>query len=109
MKFKKYGELIPDLLDKEVEFQPIDFAQKSPFKRLNYLLGLIEEKESNKFIDYVKNLEMKLKSLIKEDIISKKKIDINKLLTNFDFLKRHPELAKKSLNYLLLFLSYFFN
>ena len=28
MKFQKYGKLIPKILDKEVEIQPIDFAMK---------------------------------------------------------------------------------
>ncbi len=101
MKFQAYGKPIPDLLDKEVELQPLDFAQKSPLKRLNYLLGLIKEKEPNRFADYVTNLKLKLKSLIKEDIISKKKINIDELLSNFDVLKKHPELAKISLNYFL--------
>ena len=101
MKFQKYGKRIPNLLDKEVEFQPIDFALESPFKRLNYLLRLIKEKEPSIFTDYVKNLKLKLKSLVKEDIISKKDLNINKLLSNFDVLKRQPELAKNSLNHFL--------
>ncbi len=101
MKFQKYGKEIPNLLDKEVELQPIDFAQKSPFKRLNYLLGLIKEKESSSFKDYINNLKLKLKSLIEEDFVTEKNLNIVELLTNFDILKEHPELAKNSLNYFL--------
>ena len=56
MKFQKYGKRIPKLLDNEVEIQPIDFALKSPIKRLNYLLGLIKEKKSSNFSKYIKNL-----------------------------------------------------
>lgn len=101
MKFQKYGKRITNLLDKEVEFQPIDFAMKSPFKRLNYLLELIKERKPSIFTDYVKNLKLKLKSLVKEDIISKKILNIDELVSNFDNLKEHPELAKYNLNYFL--------
>ncbi|NHJ31566.1 MAG: hypothetical protein FK732_01770 [Asgard group archaeon] len=101
MKFQKYGKKIPDLLDKKVEFQPIDFALKSLFKRLNYLLGLIKEKEPGSIEDYAKSLQLKLESLTKEDIITKKDINIDELLSNFINLKKYRELAKSSLNYFL--------
>ncbi|MCK5159667.1 MAG: hypothetical protein KAR08_10945, partial [Candidatus Heimdallarchaeota archaeon] len=94
MKFQKYGKQIPNLLDKEVEIQPIDFAQKSPIKRLNYLLGLVKEKELSNFSKYIKNLELKFKSLINKDILSKKDLNIDELLIDFDILKEYPELAK---------------
>ena len=101
MKFQKYGKLIPNLLDKEVEIQPIDFAQKSPIKRLNYLLGLIKEKEPSNFSKYIENLELKFKTLITKDILSEKDLNIDELLTDFDILKEYPELAKNSLTYFL--------
>ena len=101
MKFQKYGKQIPNLLEKEVELQPIDFAKESPFKRLNYLLELIKAKEPSLFVDYVNNLKLKLKSLVKEDIISKKDLNFDELLTNFDLLKGYPELAKYSLSHFL--------
>ncbi|MFX0066177.1 MAG: L-2-amino-thiazoline-4-carboxylic acid hydrolase [Candidatus Hermodarchaeota archaeon] len=101
MKFQKYGKRIPKLLDNEVEIQPYDFALKSPMKRLNYLLGLIKEKEPSSFSKYIKNLELKFKSLINEDILSKKDLNFNEFLIDFDVLKEYPELAKYSLNYFL--------
>lgn len=101
MKFQKYGKRIPDLLEKEVEIQPIDFAQKSPIKRLNYLLGLIKEKEPSNFSKYIENLELKFKTLITKDILSEKDLNIDELLTDFDILKEYPELAKNSLTYFL--------
>ncbi|NPE08971.1 MAG: hypothetical protein GNW80_11875 [Asgard group archaeon] len=101
MKFQKYGKLIPKILDKEVEIQPIDFALKSPIKRLNYLLGLIKEKNPGVFSKYVKNLEMKYQSLVSEDILSDIDFNLEEYLTDFDILKEYLELAKYNLIYFL--------
>ncbi|MCK5159263.1 MAG: L-2-amino-thiazoline-4-carboxylic acid hydrolase, partial [Candidatus Heimdallarchaeota archaeon] len=56
---------------------------------------------SSNFSKYIKNLELKFKSLINKDILSKKDLNIDELLIDFDILKEYPELAKNSLTYFL--------
>jgi len=101
MKFQKYGKELPNALELEGEIQPIDFAMNSSFKRLNYLLKIIRNKKPNIFSDYIKNLELKYKSLVKEDILSKKVLDITEFLKDFEYLKEYPKLAKYNLEYFL--------
>lgn len=102
MKFQKYGKKIPEALEIVIEIQPLDFAMKSSFKRLNYLLGMVKKKKQSIFLEYIRNLGLKYESLVKEDFVSNREDhNINEFLTKFEILKDHPKLVKNYLNYFL--------
>ncbi len=101
MKFQKYGKEIPGILEKEIDIQIIEYAEESVLKRLNYLLGIIKEKNPNSFLDYIKNHELKFNSLATNDLLSTKEFDLIELLVDFDNLKENPKIVKNYLNYFL--------
>jgi len=102
-KMKKYrlGVLNPKTLEKLEEIQPFEYARKEPLKRLNYILGFIKERNPDSLAQFVKTLEEKYKTLVKEDIITEKKIDVKDVFADFAFLEKYSSLAKISLNYYL--------
>ncbi len=100
MKFEAYGALIPNALDEiENKIQSVKTALISQLKRLNYLIDFIKEKNSTKYRDYIINHEDKFNSLIKEDQVSKK-LDISKILTDYENLKDYPKLVTNYLNFI---------
>ena len=101
MKFQKYGKEIPGILEKEIDIQIIEYAEESVLKRLNYLLGIIKEKNPNSFLDYIKNHEVKFNSLATNNLLSTKEFDLIELLVDFDNLKENPKIVKNYLIYLL--------
>ena len=102
IQFKKYGKLIPDALTVlKNEIHPIDFIITQPLKRLNYIVNFIRKEKPTIFKKYLTNLEKKFFSLIKEDCLAEKKLNTEELLNNFDELKRHPELVRNYINYIL--------
>jgi hypothetical protein len=101
LKFRKYGKNLPDVLELENEIPSVEVALKSQLKRLNYLLGIVNEKKPNSYLDYVNNLKLKFESLVKKDYLKNRNININDLLTDFNNLNNLPELAKYYMNFMM--------
>ncbi|MBK5113910.1 MAG: L-2-amino-thiazoline-4-carboxylic acid hydrolase [Candidatus Heimdallarchaeota archaeon] len=101
MKKYRLGELNPNYMEELVEVQPFDFARREPLKRLNFIMEFIEKKNLDFLEKFVSNLSKNYKKLVKEDAISKKKIDMKEVFVDFQLLEKHTELAKLSLNYYL--------
>ncbi len=101
MKMQRLGRLNPNTLEKLEEVQPFDFARRELLNRLNFLLGFINEKKPEALENFVEKLEEKYKKLVKEDIITKRNIDLEKVLADFAFLENYSTLVKLSLNYYL--------
>ena len=61
MKFVRTGEFKENALELPREILPIERAQKSALKRLNYLLGFIKEMQPDILANYVDKLKSKLR------------------------------------------------
>ncbi|TET30011.1 MAG: hypothetical protein E3J70_05665 [Candidatus Heimdallarchaeota archaeon] len=101
MKKYRLGVLNPNTLEKLVEVQPFDYARREPLKRLNFILRFIKEKNPDSLDKYAKNLEEKYRTLVKEDIANKRKIELKEVFEDYKFLEKYSSLAKLSLNYFL--------
>jgi len=101
LKKYRFGVLNPNTLEKLVEVQPFDYARREPLKRLNFILGFIKEKNPDSLDKYAKNLEEKYRTLVKEDITNKRKIELKEVFEDYKFLEKYSSLAKLSLNYFL--------
>lgn len=101
LKFRKYGKNLPDVLELEDEIPSAEIALKSQLKRLDYLLRIINEKKPNSYLDYVNNLKLKFKSLVKKDYLNSRNIDVNDLLADFNNLSNFTDFAKYYINYMI--------
>ncbi|MHA1902602.1 MAG: L-2-amino-thiazoline-4-carboxylic acid hydrolase [Candidatus Thorarchaeota archaeon] len=101
MKFRKHGVPDPTALDLMREVQPMEFAKRSPLRRLDYLLGIIKKNKPKALTNFVINLQQRYEDLVEKDLVKKKAIDISSLIANFDLLKEFPKLASSNLNYYL--------
>jgi len=98
MKFQKIGKVNPD---KKYKIKPMEFADNSMLKRLNYLLGFIKERNSESLLNYVDQLSTTIKSLIDSSKASKLKLDVSEKVTKFTNLKEFEDLV--GLHYDFLF------
>lgn len=101
LKFRKYGKNLPDVLELEDEIPSVEVALKSQLKRLNYLLGIVNEKKPNSYLDYINNLITKFKTLVKKDYLGSRNYDVYDFLTDSNKLRKFPELARNYINYII--------
>ena len=97
MKIVQKGKINPKALEIERNIQPIEEAKRVTLKRLNFLIGYLEENHSSIKDDLCLSLTKKYDKLGHKDYIDTKKID----LSDFEKLNEHPELSEKFLNYFL--------
>jgi hypothetical protein len=105
MVYIRVGEAKPDCLDSDFEFHLLETiqtsAQRSPFKRVNFLLGLIESQHPESLKDFVNQLNAKYESLIEKDCVIEQKISLEETLYKCGLLEKYPELAQNTMNYYL--------
>ena len=95
------GRFNPDALETPVEVHPIERAQQVTLKRLNYLIGFINEKQPEVTERYVSNLLSMYLSLSKKDLINSQGIDFPQIIKDMDNLEHYPDTAKAYMNYYL--------
>lgn len=100
MKFVKTGEHREDALERSVEINSLEETRKR-FKRMNYLLGFVRERNPEAYPEYVNNLLVKYQGLLDEERKKANPFDIDKLLSENPNMSEHPELVRVVLNYLL--------
>ncbi|MFW9808953.1 MAG: L-2-amino-thiazoline-4-carboxylic acid hydrolase [Candidatus Thorarchaeota archaeon] len=101
MEYQLVG--IPDekALERPQKLDEIEKVIMSPLKRLDHLLEILKEQNSESVSDYASRLESKFGGLVKKNYVVAKGIDINEKLKELTNLKEYPALAKLALNYLL--------
>jgi len=93
-------------LDKTREIQPLEYAEKTILKRLNYLIGFLKKETPGLLPSYVVRLNNKFVSFLKRPYkISQFKIP-TKLSNQFMHLKVYPELMQSSIAYYLQLLNF---
>jgi hypothetical protein len=80
------------------EKQPLEQAHRSPLRRLNYLLNYINDHKPEILEGFIEQLTSNYDMLVASPTIEE---DITSLLTDYDHLQKHPNLALKMLNYYL--------
>lgn len=101
MKKIRTGKLNPNALELPIEVQPIDRAKTVTLKRLNFLLGFIEEKKPEVLQRYVANLQSWYNFLSKSSLVSTSGIDTESLLVDMPKLAAYPNVTKAYLEYYL--------
>lgn len=101
MKYIELGKYDMKALENLTEIEPLDFVKKSPFPRLDYILGFIKKTKPEIFDLFVSNLEKNYSNLKKEDYVSIRNFKISKSIDEFEYLKHYKKLAENSLNYFL--------
>lgn len=105
MAYIRVGEAKPDALDSDFEFHLLETiqtsAQRSPFKNLNFLLGLIEHHFPEHLTNFVNRLNAIYKSLVHKDIVGEREMDLEETLFKRGLLEKYPGLAKITMNYYL--------
>jgi hypothetical protein len=101
MKYQLVG--IPDdnALEKLQDFDEIDKVLLSPLRRINNLLGLLNDNNPEAVGKYAANLESKFQSLVDKNYVERRSIDMKKSLSELEHIKEFPMLAEHALNYLL--------
>lgn len=82
MKFQAYGKLNPDLTQ---EITPIEFAERAIFRRLDYLLGYLMNKDPALQRNFVEELTRTLQMLAKDARVDKESFDLS-------FIDKYPNL-----------------
>ena len=95
------GKLNPRALELPIEVQPIERAKRVTLKRLNYLLGFIEEKNPEAIQRYVANLQSWYNFLTKSDLVGTCDVDLESLLSDMPNLAAYPNVTKAYLEYYL--------
>jgi len=101
MKVFRSGELIPDILDREIDIQALDGAKREVLKRLDFILAFVTDHDPTMITKYAEKLQVQYRELVQEDVIEKMEINLDELINEFDNLKQNPELARLGLNYYL--------
>ena len=104
MEYIRTGKLNPDALDSEFEIQLLEnivTSGRSPFRLLNFLLGLVEDQYPKHLTDFVDRLNAKYEPLVEKDIVSEQKISLEGVLFHSGLLEKYPELAQNLMNYYL--------
>jgi hypothetical protein len=93
MKFQKLGKVNPNMKN---EIKPMEFAHTAVFKRLDYLLGYLLDRDPKLQREFVARLTHKLKASVKEKGV----LDAS-LLDEYSHLKEQLELAELHLGFSL--------
>jgi hypothetical protein len=101
MKFYRSGEFDENVLEKVVDFNPKENAERFFLKRLNYLIRFIRENASETLNDFLSRLEGKYQSLVKSDYVGDRSLDLNSLVSELSNVAAHPSLIKFAMNYYL--------
>ncbi|MFX1253299.1 MAG: hypothetical protein ACFFCZ_16945 [Promethearchaeota archaeon] len=101
MKIVKTGKYTLNDLDILQEIQPIEFAQRTSLKRLNYLLSFIKENKPEILPKFVSNLTAKYNTMIKKDHFESKELDLSEICSNLVNLQEYPKLVASCLNYFI--------
>ncbi|NHJ01884.1 MAG: hypothetical protein EAX86_07045 [Candidatus Heimdallarchaeota archaeon] len=101
MKVSRTGEAMSNALEFEVEIQVYANAKREVLKRLNFILGFIDDQKPSVVTKYVLNLQNQYQKLVQENLIKKLGISFDELIDEFDYLRRNPELAQLSLTFYL--------
>ncbi|MHA1906027.1 MAG: hypothetical protein ACW98Y_01930 [Candidatus Thorarchaeota archaeon] len=101
MKFRRSGVPHQDALGIMGEVQPLNFAKRSPWKRLNSLLTHIRKSRPDIMSEYIANLHEKYDELARLNWIAERSFDISTHIAEFDQLRAYPSLAISNLNYYL--------
>jgi hypothetical protein len=92
-------------LDNLQELQPLEFANKTILKRLNYLIGFIKEKKPEILQNFAAKLNIRFNKLLKKTYINKENSQDINIGRDFIHLKVYPDLIYNSLNYFLQLLN----
>lgn len=95
------GKINPNALSRILEVQPIDRLENEILKRLNYILGFIENKDPKILDKFIMNLTKQYKEIVKTNFVKDSSFDITKQFAKFNHLHKYPELAEVSLNFYL--------
>ena len=95
------GKLNPHALELPIDVQPIERAKRVTLKRLNYLLGFIEEKKPEAIQRYIANLQSLYNFLSKSDLVETSGFDKESLLTVMPNLAAYPNVTMAYLEYYL--------
>lgn len=101
MKIYQTGKIIPNALEILYELQPYENFTQGVLKRLDFIIGFVEEYKPTIKKEFIKNLEIQYKNLVKKDSVNEKKINVEEILANFKLLQIPTELAQLSLNFFL--------
>lgn len=100
MKVYSAGKIKPGFLDQDIEVQPYESYTGSNLKRLNFIIGFVQEQKANiRDGKYIDDLEEQYKKLVENDFVEKLNIDYKKIINKLVHLKGYPNLAKLSLNF----------
>ncbi|MHA1502282.1 MAG: L-2-amino-thiazoline-4-carboxylic acid hydrolase [Candidatus Heimdallarchaeota archaeon] len=95
------GKINPNALSRIMEIQPLDQAEKDALKRLNYILGFIENKNQKSLEKFVVNLIEQYKKHITTNFVNESNFDFTKLFSDYKYLKKYAELTTAVLNFYL--------
>ena len=87
------------------ELQPLDYANKTILKRLNYLIGFIRKEKPEILKSFVETLNNKFVKLLNTSLVNEKMIEELDISKNIIHLKVYPDLLENCLNYYLQLLN----
>ncbi|MFW9916749.1 MAG: L-2-amino-thiazoline-4-carboxylic acid hydrolase [Candidatus Thorarchaeota archaeon] len=96
MQVQKYGEYNPY---QKTEVQAVEFVERALLTRLNYLLGFLERYNAEVHQKYLEELTLKLETLVQENFVVQKVIDVFCFCGKYENLKEQPELCELVVNY----------
>ena len=104
MKFKEVGRYNPEALNHLQEVQPYDFAQKSPLRRLDFLLGIIKREKPKIVTEYATKLCNKFREKTITIYLEQDSLFLEEILEPFQNLQVYPNLAYYNLNFFPIFI-----
>jgi hypothetical protein len=96
LRVQKYGEYDPY---QKTEIQAVEFVERALLARLNHLLGFLERYNPDLYRKYLLALTSKLETLVQENFVIQKVIDVYCYCSKYDNLKDQPELCELVVNY----------
>ncbi|MHA1169900.1 MAG: L-2-amino-thiazoline-4-carboxylic acid hydrolase [Candidatus Hodarchaeales archaeon] len=100
MKFVRTGKYRQDALERTIEIDPLKEALNR-FKKMNYLLGFVRERNPEIYPEYINNLLANYQGLLEDERVKTNPIDLDELVSENPNLNEHIELARAVLNYFL--------
>lgn len=101
MRYLQFGIQDDNALERLQEIPNFERVVTSPLKRLNSLLGKINQHKSEALLKYAENLESRLEILTTKNIVAEKQLDLQKYLNELTNLRQYPKLAELAVNYIL--------
>ncbi|NPD88613.1 MAG: hypothetical protein HGN29_07805 [Asgard group archaeon] len=92
-------------LDNLQELQPLEYANRTVLKRLNYLIGFIKKEKPEILQNFVTKLNLKLVKLLNKPYVNEGDDEEKIVSKDFIHLKVFPELLYNCLNYYLQLLN----